>query len=52
MTTFPLRASDLPNVQTVRPVLARFAAVFALVGEVFAEAGRQADAAHKRLTWR
>ena len=50
MTTFPLRASDLPNVQNARPVLTRIAAVFASVAEVFAEAGRQADAAHKRLT--
>lgn len=52
MTTFPLRASDLPNVQYARPVLARVAAAFAAVADVFAEAERQANAAHQRLTWR
>jgi hypothetical protein len=52
MTTFPLRASGLPNAQTARPVLARIAAVFAAVADVLAEAVRQADAAHNRLTWR
>lgn len=51
MTTLPLRASGLPNVQIVRPALAALAAVFASVADVIAEAGRQADAAHKRLTW-
>ena len=49
MTTFPLRASALPTVHIVRPVFAAFAAVFASVADVIAEAGRQADAAHKRL---
>ena len=52
MVTFPLGASDLPNVQIARPALLRIAAVFASVADVFAEAGRQADAAHKRLSWR
>lgn len=51
MTTFPLRASDLPNAQTTRPVLARIAAVFGAVVDVIGEAVRQADAAHTRLTW-
>lgn len=51
MTTFPLRASDL-NVQVVRPALARVAAAFAAVADVFAEAERQANAAHRRLIWR
>ena len=52
MTTFPLRASDLPNVQYARPVLACVAAAFAAVADVFAEAERQANAAHQRLIWR
>ena len=52
MTTLPLRASDLPNVQNARPVFARLAAVAASMGEVIAEAARLADGAHKRLSWR
>jgi hypothetical protein len=51
MTTFPRRASRLPNGQTARPVLARLAGVFAAVADVIAEAVRQADAAHTRQTW-
>jgi len=52
MTMFPLRAPGLPNVQIVRPVLARLADVFASVADVIAEAGRQMNAAHQRVTWR
>ncbi|HEX5211979.1 MAG TPA: hypothetical protein VFW22_09625 [Pseudolabrys sp.] len=52
MTTFPLRAQALPNVQIARPALARIAAVFASMAGIIAEAGRQANAAHKRLSWR
>ncbi|HUI14249.1 MAG TPA: hypothetical protein VL048_12355 [Xanthobacteraceae bacterium] len=48
MTTFPLRASDLPNVQFVRPVFARVGAVLAAAIDVFAEAELQASAAQKR----
>jgi hypothetical protein len=51
MTTFPLRASDLPNGH-VRPALARVAAVFTMVVDVFAEAESHANAAHKRLAVR
>jgi hypothetical protein len=51
MTTFPLRASDLPNVH-VWPALARVAAAFTSVIDVFAEAEQQANAAHKRLAIR
>jgi len=51
MTTFPLRASDLPNVQNARPVFGRVAAVFVSMAEVIAEAARLVDGAHKRLSW-
>ncbi len=52
MTTFPLRASDLPNVPYVWPTLARVAAVLTSAIDVFAEAEQQANAAHKRLSLR
>jgi hypothetical protein len=52
MTTLPLRASDLPNAPYVWPTVARVAAVLTAVADVFAEAGRQADAAHRRLAVR
>jgi hypothetical protein len=52
MTTFPLRASDLPNVPYVWPTLARVAAAFTTVVDVFAEAEQQANAAHRRLAIR
>jgi hypothetical protein len=48
MTTFPLRASHLPNGH-VWPALARVAAALTSVVDVFAEAELQANAAHKRL---
>lgn len=51
MTTFPLRASDLPNGH-VWPALARVAAALTSVVDVFAEAELQANAAHKRLAAR
>ena len=34
MTTLPLRASDLPNVQSARPVFERVAAVLASLADV------------------
>lgn len=51
MTTLLLRAAGLPNGHAVWPVFARIATTaFAAVADVIAEAGHQADAAHRRLS--
>lgn len=48
MTTFPLRASVLPNVPHVWPTFGRFGAFLASLFAVYAEAEHEASAAQKR----